>query len=218
MKIHLKNVKQILDSEISIEQRGLLITALLCKDVNPKITLAKFKVYTDLKKYKLDMVFLHENSLISWSGYKLAKKTLLKDLNSKDVLGVINFMNTLYKRNFSTKSASTTENLIRRLKEYSVEDIKLVIANRYEEWKDDNTMEKHLNPTTVFRKRNFEKYFEESQRTKIGSGIVSAKTIDLKTGDELTVLNTKGFILYLQQGLHCSLLMVPNLSVICTSQ
>jgi len=192
MKVNLKSVSQILDSKISIEQRGLLITALLCKDVNPKITLAKFKVYTDLKRYKLDMIFLHENKLLSWSGYKLAKKSVLKDLNSKDVNNIIDFMNTLYKRNFNANTY--TEIVNKRLSEHTIEEIKLVIANRYEEWKDDSVMEKHLNPTTIFRKSKFDKYFEEANRTRIGSGIVSVKAIDLKNGDVLNVGNTNDFV------------------------
>lgn len=194
MKIHVKSVSEILTSKVSIEQRGLLITALLCKDVDPKITLAKFKVYVDVKKYKSDMVFLQENNLLSWSGYKTAKKSLLKDLNSKDVYNVIEFMNNLYKRNFDPKAASSTDNLMARMKDYSIDQIKLVIANRYEKWNGDEVMEEHLNPTTVFRKSKFEKYLEEAERTKVGGGIVSVDKINLKNGDELNFGNTKGFI------------------------
>ena len=45
-------------------------------------------------------------------------------------------------------------------------------------------LEKHLNPTTIFRPSKFDKYLEEALRTKSGQSFVSAKELNLNQGDE----------------------------------
>lgn len=164
-----------------------MITILLLKDDKPSLTLAKVKSEINMKEYKEDLIYLHENHFIEWSGYNQALKNKdTKEVN-EDVVECIDYMNNLYGRNFKADSPYATKNLAERLKDYSVEDIKAVIANRYIEWKDDSVMEKHLNPTTIFRPSKFEKYYEEATRTKKGSSLVQADKVDLKPGDEITV-------------------------------
>jgi len=184
MTINIKKLEEILNDNLSIKKRGLLITILLLKDSKPEFTLAKLKSTIKIKDYYQDLIELHQVGLIVWSGYEAAKKSLLKKLDDPKVEEVIAFMNKLYKRNFKHDSLYATKELRVRLTESSVEDILKVVANRYAEWKDDEVMEKHLNPTTIFRPSKFDKYLEEALRTKSGQSFVSAKELNLEQGVE----------------------------------
>ena len=74
MKINIKKVSEILDSGLSMAQRGILITILLMKDSTPKLTLAKCKASLNFVTHREDLVYLHEKGFISWSGVELDKK------------------------------------------------------------------------------------------------------------------------------------------------
>ena len=186
MTINIKKLEEILSDNLSIKKRGLLITILLLKDTKPEFTLAKLKSNIKMKDFYQELIELHQDGLIVWSGYENAKRSLKKKLDDPKVEEVITFMNKLYKRNFKHDSLYATKDLRVRLTEHSVEDILKVVANRYAEWKDDAVMEKHLNPTTIFRPSKFDKYLEEALRTKSGQSFISAKQLDLKQGDEFT--------------------------------
>lgn len=190
-----KNLKEILDEELSVSQIGIIVTLALCGEKIPAFTEAKFKLFVDYKKHKKDLVYLHENGFIKWSKYNYYKKKIEQD-NSKiknEIYEAIKFMNDLYNRNFDHESKSCN-NLKARLKEYSMDDIKLVIANRYEEWKGDNVMVKNLNPITIFRAGLFSKYLEEAQRTSVGKGIMNVSKLGLQEGDEITHSLSRKFI------------------------
>jgi uncharacterized phage protein (TIGR02220 family) len=194
MKVLIGSVKDLNNSKLSITERGILISIILCKESDPKMTLAKSKVSFSFKDYKLELINLHEEGFILWSGYSAAVKALEKEVINPKVLEVINFMNNLYGRKFDAKSGSTSTTLISRLEQYTVDEIKKVIANRYSVWKDDKVMHIHLNPTTIFRAKNFDKYFEEVEHTKVGESFLNAESINLKEGDEITSEIVKTFI------------------------
>lgn len=194
MKILVKHISELLNDKLTLNQRGILITILLLNDENPKITLAKAKVKIKFSKNKEDLIYLHESGYIQWSGIKAAKKSLQAVQATPDVLEAVNFMNRIYKRNFDPTSISTTKELRNRLMDYSLDQIKIVIANRYVEWKDNPDMSKHLNPTTIFRKSKFEKYIEEAERTRQGEGLMKAEKFDLKSNDKLTIKNIKSLV------------------------
>jgi uncharacterized phage protein (TIGR02220 family) len=186
MRVTIKNMSEVIDDKLTLTERGLLITIILLKDNDPKLTLAKVRAKFRIQDVKVELVKLHKLGLIEWSGYKDAVKSLEeKELDPK-VVEVVEFMNNLYKRKFDPNSKSTTVNLINRLLEHSLDEVKLVVSNRYAVWKDDPTMEVHLNPTTIFRPSKFDKYLEEANRTKEGERFLSASKISLKEGDELT--------------------------------
>lgn len=186
MKILLHDIKNLLDEKLTMSQRGLMVTILLLKDPDPKITLAKVKAKVKMSEVKEDLMTLHKAGYIKWSGYNNAIKALDKKKSNPDVEEVILFMNELYGRKFSPTSEQATKALRERLKEYDKEAIKEVVANRWMVWKDDSVMEKHLNPQTIFRPSKFEKYFEEVSRTREGASLVNAKRIDLKEGQQIT--------------------------------
>ena len=185
MIIKIENIKQLLSSQLSVSQRGLLITILLLKDTKPEYTLAKLKSEIKIKEYYQDLIHLQNLGYIEWSGYNAAKKSESEQVDNSQVVEVIEFMNKLCRRKFKPDSTYTTKDLRARLSEHSVEDIKKVVANRYAEWGDDKVMSKHLNPTTIFRPSKFDKYLEEVSRTKVGESFVVADAINLTQGDEI---------------------------------
>ena len=165
----LKSVKNLLSENLTTTQRGILITAILCKDINEKITLAKFKTFINVKEFRKDLIELQERGFIKWSGYNRAVKAEANKKQDPKIVEIITFFNDLCKRNVNPETETQVKELRNRLLDHSVEDIKLVISNRYEVWKDDNVMKHHLQPTTIFRKSKFDKYIEEAKRTKVGS-------------------------------------------------
>ena len=199
MELLIKNIKDILDKRVSLLERAILITILLSQEDTKNMTLARFKEnlpkenkFSSIKK---ELINLQDLGLIRWSGYKAAKNSLENSRSKDDVVNIINFMNGLYGRKFDPNSSATSTNLKNRLENNSIDDIKLVISNRYKEWKDDPMMEKHLNPTTIFRPSKFDKYLEEAKRTKVGMSFVAADNFNLNHGDEITSRNIKSFIL-----------------------
>ena len=187
MKVKIKNLSDLLSEKISLTERGLMITIVLLKDSDPKLTLAKVRVKVKMKDVCDQLIKLHELQFIEWSGYKKALKAKAEQAMAPEVIEIVDFMNDLWRRDFQPDSKSTTTGLIQRMQDHSVDDIKLVIANRYSEWKDDPVMHKYLSPTTIFRPSKFDKYLEEAKRTKTGESLVNARNIDLKKGDEITI-------------------------------
>ena len=194
MKINIKNVKDLLNLKINMQRRGILITILLLKDDSPKITLAKCRASFNIKKCKEDLVWLHENNFIQWSGYAVAKKSLEAKELEPEVLDIINFMNNLYGRKFSPSSGTTRINLLNRLRQNTPEDVKKVISNRYAVWKDDSVMSMYLQPSTLFKPSNFDKYLEEANYTRQGESFVNASNLSLEDGTEITMSIAKELI------------------------
>lgn len=187
-------MSEILNDNLTLVERGLLITILLLKDSDSKLTLAKVKAKIKIAEVREELIKLHDAGFIEWSGYKTAKRIKEEKGLDKDLVHIVEFMNELYSRNFDVESTATTKNLVRRMKTCSIEDIKLVIANRYVEWKDDIKMKKHLNPTTIFRPSKFDKYLEVAKRTREGEKFIQAKNINLQHGDEITIDVVNTFI------------------------
>lgn len=186
MVVNIKKLEDILDDRISLIERGILITILLLKDKDSDITLLKCKKKINFLKNKQELVNLHELGFIKWSGYITAIKYFEQKKTKPEVEKILNFMNGLYNRKFqpTVERVSSINSL---LKEYSVSEILLVISNRYSVWKDEPVMSKHLVPETIFRKSKFVKYLDEVKYTKEGESFVSANSISLKNGDEITL-------------------------------
>lgn len=189
MRVLLKNFRELLDDSISLECRGLFLTIVFLKDDDSKITLAKVKAKVSFRKNKEKLMLLHEKGFIDWSGYKLAKKTVEENKLNPSVVEIMDFMNGLYKTYFNYTSASHYNSLLALLKKHSVEDIKRVVANRFDVWKDDSFMSKYLAPSTIFRPSKFPKYLEEANMTRKGERFLQSKKTGLKDGDLINVDN-----------------------------
>jgi uncharacterized phage protein (TIGR02220 family) len=193
MKVTTKKISDIINDKLTFEERGLLITILILKDADPKLTLAKVKAKVQMNKYKEQFIKLHELGFIEWSGYIQAKNSLEEVSIKPQVVEIIDFMNDLYKQNNQYTSKSHYPALLERIKEHTVEEIKMVIANRYEVWKDDKVMSNNLRPSTIFRPSKFDKYFEEASRTRKGLKFVGIEKVGLVEGEEITLDIAKSF-------------------------
>lgn len=189
MRVLLKNFKELLDDSVSLECRGLFLTIILLKDNDPKITLAKVKAKVSFRKNKDNLILLHEKGFVDWSGYKLAKKTIEENKLNPSVIEIIDFMNSLYKTSFGYYSASHLNSLLDLLKKHSIEDIKRVIANRFDVWKGDDFMKKYLTPSTIFRPSKFPKYLEEVNMTRKGERFLHSQKTGLNNGDRICLSN-----------------------------
>ena len=194
MIVLLENIKDLLDDELTVTQRGILITALLCRDKKSSVTLAKFKEYVNYRDIQEDLIYLHEVKLIEWSGYKAAIKSRKQTSSLEKVVDIIDFMNSTFGTSYKSTTQATVSAINQRLEEYSVYDIKLVIANRWKEWKDDPEMSQYLAPTTIFRPSKFEKYLQHARLTHKGESILEASKIDLRDGQEITLEISKSFV------------------------
>lgn len=183
---YLKDVPSLMDDDLTIEQRGLLITMILLRDDDSKLTLAKFKAKVSLIKFRDELIELQDMNFIEWSGYNNAKKAQQTKEINPDVIEAVNFMNGLWKTKHDYKTKGFYSNLVQRLKDHGLEAVKSVISNRYEEWKDDVVMFKYLTPHTIFRPSKFDKYLEEFNRNKKGKFYLDAAKFDISAGDELT--------------------------------
>jgi uncharacterized phage protein (TIGR02220 family) len=82
---------------------------------------------------------------------------------------VLSYLNLQAKRNYRGKNPNgkLTANamiVIQRLKDgYTVEQLKDVVASKSNAWMGDEKMDQYLNPQTLFRKSNFEKYLAEAE-------------------------------------------------------
>lgn len=187
--------ESLLDKKLSLFHRGLLISIVILSDPDKAIHLAKVKAKVkftkDVKQALIDLV---DMKFIEWSGFKAAKKSMIEKAEDANVVAAIDFMNNLYKRKFNHHTEGTIKNLRNRLIEHDLDTILLVISNRYAVWKDDEFMQRYLEPTTIFRASKFPKYLEEAQRTKVGSSFVNASKINLKDGDLITFEKSKQLI------------------------
>ena len=93
---------------------------------------------------------------------KVSKDTLSskaeKDPLKASVESVLSYFNERAEKTFKANKGNT-ENIRARLKDgYEVADLKKVIDLKVEEWKDNPRMNEWLNPKTLFRPLNFERY------------------------------------------------------------
>lgn len=195
MKIIKKGRSDLLSDKLDMCERGVLACLICVEDPGgQKVTAAKFKAqFTLSQSNKNILASLHEKGFIEWSGYAKHKESREPFQNEKDLIEIYGFMNdTLggFRKITAGKGkgyTSAAKAAVARIKDgYTVEDFKLVIANRYELWKDDAKMSPYLRPATLFAKSNFEKYYEEAKNTRKGAGRVEAEAINLTEGEILT--------------------------------
>ena len=97
-----------------------------------------------------------ESSVIYPRGNKDRDKS---PLYSPQVADVVEHMNSRLGTRFSPKTKQTRESINARLSDgYTVKDMCDVVDSKADEWASDPKMSKYLNPTTLFRPGNFERY------------------------------------------------------------
>jgi uncharacterized phage protein (TIGR02220 family) len=186
MVVNVKNLEDILDDKLSLVGRGILITILLLREKkDSKLTLAKCKAKISFLKNKEELIQLHKQGYITWSGFNGAVESLKRKEINPQIISILSFMSNLYRRSISP-TEERNRLLSTLLEKYSIEDIKKVISNRYVVWKDEPVMCKHLVPETIFRLSKFVKYLEEANYTGEGESFVTASKIALKHKDRIT--------------------------------
>ena len=82
----------------------------------------------------------------------------VSDETKADAEAVLSYLNEKSGKHFKDGKGNM-ENILARLKEgYKVSDLKRVIDLKVNEWKDDQKMNEWINPVTLFRPKNFERY------------------------------------------------------------
>ena len=82
-------------------------------------------------------------------------KSILKDINSKLKL----------KKGYLPDTKRTIE-LDKRIKEYNFNEVQEVVDFVFKKWSQWDKLELYFNPTTLFRKKNFDRYHEEMEIEK----------------------------------------------------
>lgn len=82
--------------------------------------------------------------------------------NNNVVLEVIKYFNKTTGKKFRATTSEIKKQINGRLTEgFNLDEFKSVIDIKNRQWRGDKNMDKHLNPTTIFRQSNFEKYLNE---------------------------------------------------------
>lgn len=84
----------------------------------------------------------------------------MKDFE-KESLEILEFLNTTTKRRFRPTKSNLFGIKARLKEDYSLQEIQEVIIIKTMEWTNNPQMSVHLNPVTLFRPSNFEKYINQ---------------------------------------------------------
>lgn len=87
-----------------------------------------------------------------------------KKVKKEDIVEIISYLNTIAKRNFSSKTKATQKLINARLEEnYSIADFKKVIRVKVAEWATDPEMHKYIRPETLFCASHFDSYKNQAE-------------------------------------------------------
>lgn len=88
---------------------------------------------------------------------------------SADAISVLTYMNEVCGTKYKATSKSHIENISARLKDHSVDDLRMVIDSKFKEWGSDSRMVGYLRPQTLFGTGKFEGYLMAAKaRPKAG--------------------------------------------------
>lgn len=106
-----------------------------------------------------------------------------------EVCEVINYLNLKTGKKLRPESKSS-KHIRGRLRDgFLVEDLKLVVDLKVDEWLHDVKMKKYLKPDTLFNAEKFDKYQDEIDDSTVGS----AHNANLKKGDLITLEHLEKF-------------------------
>lgn len=111
----------------------------------------------------------------------LYKETPKETINN-NIISVVQLINSLTARSFKIDSKATNKNLVFRFKDgATLEDALMVVRDRWERWKNKPEMREHLNPQTLFRPSNFERYLVEARAARGDKVAASKESEQFKT-------------------------------------
>jgi uncharacterized phage protein (TIGR02220 family) len=76
----------------------------------------------------------------------------------------IEYLNLKAGRSFRANVASNAKGIIARYREgFNMEQVKKMVDHMCRKWGSDREMQDHLNPVTLFRDSNFERYYQSAE-------------------------------------------------------
>ena len=130
-------------------------------------------------KKEVDAAFKDENKEVTETRIEKDDKeiTEMKVDIEKEIDEVILYLNKKAKKRFTTTRTETRRYIRARLKEFEIDDLKLVIDFKVEEWGDSNLTwynkqgkivqaRNYLQPQTLFSEKNFEIYLNQAIEQK----------------------------------------------------
>lgn len=112
--------------------------------------------------------------------------SLFKLNNCNIVNTIIDYLNVKAGTHYKPTTRSYIKEITGRLKEgYKLDNFKYVIDVKVAEWKDDKKMRQYLNPETLFRVSNFDRYLNQPMPAKQVSKVQKMEGIDYDELDKL---------------------------------
>lgn len=150
------------------------------------LTLNEYGAYTEINKLNEGIFALDENGIISPSMVKEITPEMVDDPEYRKKLAIkhiIDYLNKKANKRFTYRNNVYNRCITGRLNDgYKLEDFEYVIDLKCAEWKGKKSkegvpMENYLNPETLFRPSNFEKYL--NQRKTANKDIIWEKIGEL---------------------------------------
>lgn len=125
---------------------------------------------------------------------KNSAKKEKEDLLNADAIAVVQLLNELAERDFSTALTGRGSDNVKWVKsllkqKYQREELELMVMYKVWEWKDNDKMSKHLQPVTMF-KRHGKTYIEQALMARdnpaFQKAVKKAKSAESKNGTKLT--------------------------------
>ncbi len=113
-------------------------------------------LHIEIKKGKAVICFDEEPKM------KVSKRDPKHDAMMSNAKEVISFLNSTTGKKFSPTGKASLKLVFERIKDgHNLEDFKIVIKKKSDQWKGDPKMDAYLTPQTLFRASNFERYLNE---------------------------------------------------------
>ena len=149
---------------------------------------------TDIELYESlkDLSLLQTNNKATSSSKDVELKVSLKDRVSE----VFEFLNKQCRKyghdEFKSQDHMKITTTILGL--YEVDEVKEVIANRFNRWNGDINMNQNLKPKTMFKPHLFKEYLKDFQDTDKGQELVNYSNLKIENGEEIDYLNVTQFV------------------------
>ena len=175
--------KKILNGSLVEVKRGQLIFGLEAFSARSGVSIAKLRRYLKLLEQDgmIDRLKTAKYSIITIASFEsyqsgdrqIASKRQANDnqiatpkecKNVENVKEVISHLNLVINAKYKHTTKSHSENISARLNDgHSVDDLKLVINSKANEWLNDKTMAQYLRPSTLFQAGKFQGYLTNAK-------------------------------------------------------
>lgn len=144
-------------------------------DLNPE----PCRKNTDTVKNQVGKIPTRENSVLNNTELEITltkEETIKKEINPSKIeiiKEVIDYLNTQAKTSFKATTKETIQFVSARQKVdgWELEDFKLVIDFKVNDWGKDDRMKQYICPSTLFRASNAEKYMQAAKAWKESSKV-----------------------------------------------